>query len=70
MKPDGEISSWLPDATFFALALEHPVVDMFVIPTAMISAPAALPPDAALACGWCAPARRSLRKTPTARQPG
>ena len=27
---------WLPIATFFALALEHSVVNMFVIPTAML----------------------------------
>ena len=33
----GKISAiWLPVATFFALALEHSVVNMFVIPTAII----------------------------------
>jgi formate transporter len=33
----GKIAAvWLPVATFFALALEHSVVNMFVIPTAMI----------------------------------
>lgn len=33
----GKIAAiWLPVSTFFALALEHSVVNMFVIPTAMI----------------------------------
>ncbi len=33
----GKIAAiWLPVATFFALALEHSVVNMFVVPTAMI----------------------------------
>jgi formate transporter len=33
----GKIAAiWLPVATFFALALEHSVVNMFVIPTAML----------------------------------
>ncbi|HJW56970.1 MAG TPA: formate/nitrite transporter family protein [Burkholderiaceae bacterium] len=33
----GKIAAiWLPVATFFALALEHSVVNMFVIPTAII----------------------------------
>lgn len=33
----GKIASiWLPVSTFFALALEHSVVNMFVMPTAMI----------------------------------
>ncbi|OGB06005.1 MAG: hypothetical protein A3E79_11025 [Burkholderiales bacterium RIFCSPHIGHO2_12_FULL_61_11] len=27
---------WLPVSTFFALALEHSIVNTFVIPTAMI----------------------------------
>lgn len=30
------ISVWLPVSTFFALALEHSIVNMFVIPTAML----------------------------------
>lgn len=33
----GKIASiWLPVSTFFALALEHSIVNMFVIPTAMM----------------------------------
>lgn len=33
----GKISAvWLPVSTFFALALEHSIVNMFVIPTAML----------------------------------
>jgi formate/nitrite transporter FocA (FNT family) len=33
----GKIGSvWLPISVFFALALEHSIVNMFVIPTAMI----------------------------------
>jgi formate/nitrite transporter FocA (FNT family) len=33
----GKIAAvWLPVSTFFALALEHSVVNMFVIPTAMM----------------------------------
>jgi formate/nitrite transporter len=33
----GKIASvWLPVSTFFALALEHSIVNMFVIPTAML----------------------------------
>jgi formate/nitrite transporter FocA (FNT family) len=33
----GKIASiWLPISIFFALALEHSIVNMFVIPTAMI----------------------------------
>jgi formate transporter len=33
----GKIAAiWLPVATFFALALEHSVVNMFVIPTAIM----------------------------------
>jgi formate/nitrite transporter len=33
----GKIAAiWLPISTFFALALEHSVVNMFVIPTAMV----------------------------------
>lgn len=30
------VSIWLPVSTFFALALEHSVVNMFVVPTAII----------------------------------